>query len=150
MAMAFCQKTVLGLLLFHFVDEPALSAWQSGVYYADGSPKTSLLAVRGAAGTVHRGVAAACPGMRLTPKAAIVKPHAVAAGLAFTLTSDLDARYVLRLDSGRTLSGTITGGMKKALLFRGRFARGRHAIAGTVTAVENAGPPRTVRLPFTA
>jgi hypothetical protein len=150
MAMVFCQKTVLGMLLFHVQDEKALSAWQSGVYYADGTPKTSLVPVRDSAGAVHRGVAATCPGMSLTPKAAIVKPHAVQAGVAFTLTSDLDARYVLRLDSGRAITGKITGGTKKALLFRGAFAAGRHTIAGTATAVQNAGAPRSVRLPFTA
>jgi hypothetical protein len=150
MAMSFCQKTVIGLLLFHVVDEQPLSAWQSGVYYADGTPKASLFPVRGSAFTVHRGVAAACPGMRLTPKLAIVKPHTVKAGVAFTLTSDLDATFVLRLDGGHTLTGKITGASKKALLFRGHVGKGRHTIAGTATATENVGPPRVVRLRFTA
>ena len=148
MAMAFCQKTVLGLLLFHVVDEKGLSAWQSGVYYADGTPKSSLQAVRGAAFTVHRGVAATCPGMQLTPKVAIVKPHTVKAGLAFTLTSDLDARFVLQLDGGRTITGKVTGGTRKALLFRGRLSKGRHSISGSATAAQNAGQPRVVRVPF--
>ena len=40
--MAFCQPTVIGLLLFHVQDEPALGAWQSGEYYVDGTPKSSL------------------------------------------------------------------------------------------------------------
>ena len=150
MAMTFCQKTVIGLLLFHVVDEKPLSAWQSGLYYADGTAKSSLQAVRGAAFTVHRGVAAACPGMQLTPKVSIVKPHTVKAGLAFTLTSDLDARFVLLLDGGHAITGKITGGTKKALLFRGHVGRGRHTITGTATAAENAGKPRVVRVPFTA
>src|SRR5437763_8143704 len=42
MGMVFCQPTVMGLFLFHVQDEPALSAWQSGVYYVDGTPKTSF------------------------------------------------------------------------------------------------------------
>ena len=46
MQMAFCQPTVLGLLLFHVQDEAALAAWQSGEYYVDGTPKTSLAGVR--------------------------------------------------------------------------------------------------------
>jgi hypothetical protein len=150
MGMVFCQKTVIGLLLFHVTDEKELSAWQSGVYYADGTPKTSLAAVRGSASAVHRGVAASCPGMRLTPKVAVLKPHTVQAGVAFTLTSDLDATYALRLDGGRTLTGKITGGTKKALLFRGHAGKGRHTITATATAAANAGPPRVVRLPFTA
>ena len=41
-----CQPTVVGLLFFHSHDEPALAGWQSGVYYVDGSPKSSLEPVR--------------------------------------------------------------------------------------------------------
>jgi hypothetical protein len=44
--LAACQQGVAGLLLFHSHDEPALTGFQSGVYYADGSPKTSLEPVR--------------------------------------------------------------------------------------------------------
>jgi hypothetical protein len=46
--LAACQENVAGLLLFHSHDEPALTGFQSGVYYADGSPKTSLEPVRDA------------------------------------------------------------------------------------------------------
>ena len=35
-----------GLLLFHSHDEPALTGFQSGVYYVDGTPKESLEPVR--------------------------------------------------------------------------------------------------------
>jgi hypothetical protein len=48
-ALAACQPDVAGILLFHSQDEPALSGFQSGVYYADGTPKSSLAAVREAA-----------------------------------------------------------------------------------------------------
>jgi hypothetical protein len=150
MEMSFCQKTVLGLLLFHVQDEKALSAWQSGVFYVDGTPKTSLQAVRGSAFSVHRGVVAACPGLRLTPKASVDKPHAVAAGIAFTLSSDLDANYTLTLDGRHALRGKVTGGMKRALLFRGSFAAGHHTIAATLTATTNTGPAKVIRLPFTS
>ena len=44
--LASCQKDVVGLLLFHSHDEPALTGFQSGVYYVDGTPKTSLEPVR--------------------------------------------------------------------------------------------------------
>ncbi len=47
--LAACQPTVRMLLLFHVVDEPRLEGLQSGLYYADGSPKSSLDAVRAAA-----------------------------------------------------------------------------------------------------
>lgn len=47
--LAACQENVVGLLLFHSHDEPALRGFQSGVYYADGTPKRSLTPVREAA-----------------------------------------------------------------------------------------------------
>ncbi len=45
---AACQRNVLGLLIFHVQDEPLLAGWQSGVFYADGTPKASLPQVRAA------------------------------------------------------------------------------------------------------
>ena len=47
--LAACQPTVEMLLLFHVEDEPRLEGLQSGVRYADGSPKSSLASVRAAA-----------------------------------------------------------------------------------------------------
>ena len=49
MELAACQRNVAGLLLFHSHDEPALAGFQSGVYYVDGTPKSSLNRVRDAA-----------------------------------------------------------------------------------------------------
>ena len=46
--LAACQEGVVGMLLFHSHDEPALTGFQSGVYYVDGQPKTSLPGVRDA------------------------------------------------------------------------------------------------------
>jgi hypothetical protein len=47
--LAACQPTVELLLLFHLEDEPRLEGLQSGVRYADGSPKTSEPGVADAA-----------------------------------------------------------------------------------------------------
>ena len=47
--LAACQSTVRMLLFFHVVDESKLPGLQTGVRYADGSPKSSLPAVRAAA-----------------------------------------------------------------------------------------------------
>ncbi|HEY8104246.1 MAG TPA: hypothetical protein VIE18_07000 [Gaiellaceae bacterium] len=44
--LAACQKDVTGLLLFHSHDEPLLPGFQSGVYYVDGTAKSSLEPVR--------------------------------------------------------------------------------------------------------
>jgi hypothetical protein len=65
MQLAFCQPNVVGILLFHSQDEPALGSWQSGVYYADGSPKTSLYAVRDALARARGGSIARCDGLAL-------------------------------------------------------------------------------------
>jgi len=46
--LAACQKNVRALDFFHVIDESSLRGLQSGLYYADGSPKASLAAVRGA------------------------------------------------------------------------------------------------------
>jgi hypothetical protein len=59
-ALAACQPTVAGLLIFHVVDEQDARAWQSGVYYANGTPKSSLAAVREAALAARDGTLAQC------------------------------------------------------------------------------------------
>jgi hypothetical protein len=43
---AACQRTVEGMLLFHVSDEPDLDRWQSGIFYADDTPKASFEIVR--------------------------------------------------------------------------------------------------------
>jgi hypothetical protein len=63
--LAFCQPTVEGILFFHSQDETALPSWQSGVYYADGTPKSSFWAVRDSLGRTRGGSIAHCDGMAL-------------------------------------------------------------------------------------
>jgi hypothetical protein len=63
--LAFCQPTVQGILLFHSQDETALASWQSGVYYADGTPKSSFWAVRDSLARARGGSIARCDGMAL-------------------------------------------------------------------------------------
>lgn len=58
LALAACQPTVAGILIFHVSDESKLDRWHSGLYYADDTPKTSLPIVSRAiqslrAGGVH-------------------------------------------------------------------------------------------------
>jgi len=47
--LAACQPNVEGILIFHTVDERDLDRWQSGLFYADETPKSSLASVRAAA-----------------------------------------------------------------------------------------------------
>jgi hypothetical protein len=44
--LSACQRNVRMLLFFHVLDEQALTGLQSGLYYADGSPKPSAKAVQ--------------------------------------------------------------------------------------------------------
>jgi hypothetical protein len=62
--LALCQPNVVGIMVFHVVDERALGAWQSGPFYADGKPKSSVPAIRDAALAARAGNAATCPDRR--------------------------------------------------------------------------------------
>jgi hypothetical protein len=64
LAIAQCQPNVSGMLLFHVTDESDARTWQSGVYYADDTPKSSLPAVRQAALAAREGRLARCTGKK--------------------------------------------------------------------------------------
>ena len=59
--LALCQPNVIGILIFHVVDERALAAWQSGPFYADGTPKSSFDAIRQAVIAARNGTLTSCP-----------------------------------------------------------------------------------------
>ena len=145
--LAFCQPNVRGLFLFHTVDETDLLAWQSGVYYADGTPKSSLDAVKEALDESRRGVVAQCPGMELT-----VHPKLVQRKSVLTLTCDLDCVYVAQLYRlpGRLLAskfGTAIGGQPTRLGLRAPKAKGSYRLRLSATASVNAGRPALLRVP---
>jgi hypothetical protein len=60
LAMAYCQPTVKGFLVFHVSDEPDLDRWQSGLFYADDTPKASLEPVQRAVAAVRERTIARC------------------------------------------------------------------------------------------
>ena len=144
--LAFCQPNVKGLFLFHTVDEKDLLAWQSGVYYTDGTPKSSFTAVKAALDQARRGVVAACPGLELT-----VKPKVVQRGRSVTVTCDLDCTYVAQLYQLprkllATTRGRAIGGIARKLALRVPAAPGkRYRLQLTATAPVNPGIP-AVRL----
>jgi len=145
--LAFCQPTVRGLFLFHTVDETDNVAWQSGVYYADGTPKSSLNAVKTALDEARRGVVAQCPGMELT-----VHPKVVQRRSALTIMCDLDCSYVAQLYRlpGRLLVskyGTAIGGQPTRLPLRAPKAKGSYRLRLSAIASLNAGPPALLRVP---
>ncbi len=150
MQMSFCQPTVLGLFLFHVQDEPALSAWQSGEFYVDGTAKSSLPAVAAAAAAVHRGIVASCPGLQLSPKVTLKAAVSTKTVHRVMLTCSLDCTYTARFDNGTVLTGAAVGRVPKTLVLRAKLSPGRHRLALTATAAANAGPPGTAALTFKA
>ena len=103
--LAFCQPNVTGILLFHSQDEPALANWQSGVYYADATPKSSLYAVRDALARSRSGSIARCEGLGLDVTATRVR---------FPTQSDLerglrDVRFTCSLDCAWEVRATSAG-----------------------------------------
>jgi hypothetical protein len=154
-AMTFCQPNVRGLLLFHGLDETDLGRWQSGVYYADGKPKTSLPTVRSAAGESRRAIVAACPGLALTPK--LVKAQWPTPGKASTpvkvrLSCSIDCTGAIFIESvpgGRPVAtralDLVGGEFRRTSL--GRLAPGRYRLRLSVTATVNPGPPLERRSP---
>jgi hypothetical protein len=144
--LAFCQPNVRGLFLFHNVDEGDLTGWQSGAYYADDTPKSSLGALRLALEESRRGVVAYCDGLELA-----VQPSVVQHGAILTLTCDLDCSYVARLYRlpGRLLLasryGHAVGGQPTALPLRVPKQRGSYRLRLSAVASVNPGPPVTLR-----
>jgi hypothetical protein len=59
--LAYCQPTVRGLFIFHTFDEPDVGGWQSGLYFADRTPKPSLAAFKRAVADLRNGKLGRCP-----------------------------------------------------------------------------------------
>jgi hypothetical protein len=60
--LAYCQPTVRGLFVFHTFDEADFAGWQSGLYFADGTPKPSLASFRGTVADLRGGRFPPCSG----------------------------------------------------------------------------------------
>jgi hypothetical protein len=147
--IAFCSPTVQGLFIFHSVDEAALTAWQSGLYYPDGTAKASLPAVQLAIKEARRGVVARCPGLELTPKA-----KARQRGSRLVLSCDIDCSYVAQLyllprKLIVTRRGRVVGGTPTTLPIRAPNVFGRYWLRLTLWAPVNPGLPKVIQLPVT-
>jgi hypothetical protein len=153
-ALSFCQPTVMGLLIFHAFDESALDRFQSGLYYADGTPKSDLPVVRDAVRQSRGGVIARCPELELTPQAKVVYPRIRSIGLgtaAVAITCDIDCNVYARLERLPRHSTTIAtrakvlAGERTLVPFRRlRLAPGRYRFTVRLTAPVNVGPPLAV------
>ena len=150
-ALTFCQPNVRGLFLFHSVDETDLDRWQSGLYYADGTPKASLAPARTAVQAARRGIAARCAGLRLPVKAKLDRASARNPRFSFRLSCDIDCSYRARLEKLPQHStvvvkrGVAVGGKPLRVAFPVRkLAPGRYRFTVRVTAAVNPGAPRSL------
>ena len=142
--LAFCQPNVTGMLLFHSHDETALSAWQSGLYYADGSPKSSLAPVRDALAATRGGSIGRCEGLALR-----IKPRTAfsARTLGIALRCDLDCVYrarLVKLPAGTTTaatSGRAKADARVAISLRRKLRPGLYGLSVSVTHPVNRGEP---------
>jgi hypothetical protein len=150
--IAFCQPTVRAMFLFHLHDEKRLQRWQSGLYYADRTPKTIVGPVRRAMRDVRGGVAARCRGLRLRVKArAYFGPPAALARakrIVFRVRCDIDCSWVAAVERLPARSpalvarGRTQGGVVKRVRFAPRpLAPGRYRVAVRFLAPVNPGPP---------
>jgi hypothetical protein len=114
LALAFCQPTVEGMLLFLSRDERARAAWQSGVYYVDGTAKSSLPRVTEALDRTTGGSIARCPGVALPVTTTLLRFGTRSAAkrgvFRTTFRCSLDCVYQLRLEDAVT---RVTRGSRK-------------------------------------
>jgi hypothetical protein len=120
LALAFCQPNVEGILILHRIDERDLDRWQSGVFYADGTPKSSLRAVTAALNRTAGGSIAHCPGVQLPVRTSFLR----FAGRAAAQRGEFRASFRCALDCLYQLRvvGVPGGGTK--MVRRGRAAAG--------------------------
>ena len=123
--MRSASRTIAGILLFHSHDEDALASWQSGVYYADGTPKASFWAVRDALDRTRGGSITRCDGLALDPKLSGVRfpgPREFTAGKR-------DTRFRCSLDCAWEVTATRTTTGVVAARVRGFGRWGRPIVA---------------------
>ncbi len=153
--IAFCQPNVRAMLLFLTFDDTNLVGWQSGVYYADRTPKPTLRVVRRAAEESRRGIVTRCEGLELDVKATVGFPPASAVKpgkpVVLTLECDIDCRYVARLErlpkrtAAALASGQAIARKRSAIRFRPlRLPPGSYRFTVDVTAAVNPGKPRVL------
>jgi hypothetical protein len=153
--LSFCQPNVRGIFFLHTTDEADLDRWQSGVFYADGSPKTSLPALAGGAVSSRRGIVASCPGLQLTPVARRLRPVKLTQSrqlrIRFQLETDIDTTVAARLErvaDGAVLATMAGRSIGRTMAFysfprQPALPTGTYRITVDLTAALNVGSPGT-------
>jgi hypothetical protein len=158
LGLAFCQPTVEGMLLFLLRDERARAAWQSGVYYVDGSAKSSLPHVTEALDRATGGSIARCPSLQLRVGTSLLRfgTRSAAKRGAFrtTFRCDLDCVYQVRLENAVTHSTKLSrkgraevGETVRVDLGRRRLAAGAYRYTLRLVHPVNPGAPAVRRGP---
>jgi hypothetical protein len=142
--LAYCQSNVAGVLLFHSSDETARAGWQSGLFYADGTPKKSLGVVRDTLEAIANGTLGTCP-VPIKPVVAFVPGDR-----KISLRCDRECVYrarLTRLPAGSVTAsktGRAAAGRRVAFTLGRRVAPGRYQLS--VSFVHAARPGRPVAL----
>ena len=158
--IAFCQSNVRAIMILHAYDESTLGpsgGWQSGVFYADGTPKTSLPAMQQATRDERGGTIARCPGLALTPQGTALYPSGKplqTMPLKVVVTCDLDCNVYARLEklpkhsTTMAVGGRAFAGVKTTFTFPARrLAPGQYRFTVRLTAPVNVGPPSLLTSP---
>ncbi len=156
--IAYCQPNVQAIFLFHLYDEKSLKRWQSGLYYADRTPrKITLAAVKKAIAQAHRGVLAPCAGLKLVPRVQTLKwprgTFSPAKPLSFKLRCSIDCAFKARIVSTKAktvfaFSGRVVGKVLTKVPVRTRLAKGRYRLQLSLVAPLNPGRAINLRSPF--
>jgi hypothetical protein len=151
LGLAFCQPNVVGMLLFHTQDEAALASWQSGVYYADGTPKASYYAIRDAVQRARGGSLARCDGLALDVTPSLLrfpKASGLRTGKAVVVVScPLDCAIALSLvrSDGKTVWArkvySLAGATARIPTGKLRPAPGEYAFSASTEQAVNPGTP---------
>jgi hypothetical protein len=117
-ALAACQPTVAGLLIFHVADERDARGWQSGVYYPNGTPKGSLAAVRSGALAAQNGTLGTCAVSKTTNNLGAVAFHEPTVTeprmLAIDFSCELPCSYTAQVVDAQT-GAVVAGAAGKAV-----------------------------------
>ena len=138
--LAYCQSNVAGVLLFHARDELGLSGWQSGLYYADATPKASLGVVRETMDAIAGATLGKCalpikPVVAFTPRTRRI-----------SLRCDRDCVYrarLVRLPAGSVTAwrnGRLAAGKRLAFQLGTKVAVGEYKLSVTFVHATRPGP----------
>jgi hypothetical protein len=122
MERAACDPNVALYNIFHLVDEPALSGWQSGLELVDGSHRASYAIVKAAA-AVNRGCRGALHAWRHSTSVAGAKADFRSLGRSFTVSADEGYTWKVSILRAKRVLSSATGDGGSATTIRFKLPR---------------------------